>query len=94
MKSEATVETEPDDDFMPKIVFKNNALNDGASGAEKPKKSLFTGLFRLGEKSAPSGPKPTDELNKDVIETRTWLGSRGQRPKVVDRRKADDDDET
>ena len=91
-KAETAVEDEPDDDFMPKIVFKNNALNEASDGAEKPKKSLFTGLFRLGDKKESTGPKPTEELNTEIIETRTWQGSRGQRPKVVDRRKTDDDD--
>ena len=92
-KQEAAYEAEPDDDFMPKIVFKNNALNEASESAGKAKKGLFSGLFRFGEKKEAAGPKPTDELNTDIIETRTWQGSRGQRPKVVDRRSADDDDD-
>ncbi len=91
-KAETVAEPEPDDDFMPKIVFKNNALNE-KDASDKTKKSLFTGLFRLGDKKDSNGPKPTDELNTDIIETRTWQGSRGQRPKVVDRRKTDEEDE-
>jgi len=90
-KQESAAEAVPEDDFMPEIVFKNNALNE-KTGDAKPKASLFSGLFRFGTKKESDGPAPTDELNKDVIEARSWLGSRGQRPKVVDRRKSDDDE--
>lgn len=82
-KQKSVTVEEPDDDFMPQIVFKNNEKNE-------PKKNVFGNIFHFAEKE--NGPKPTDELNTEIIETRTWQGSRGQRPKVVDRRKSDDDD--
>ncbi|MBE6036199.1 MAG: DEAD/DEAH box helicase [Clostridiales bacterium] len=97
-----------DDDFMPQIRMKSKpkdaaqketpAKEDKLGGLfsffSRKKKTTITDPFAEEEKRKAAEAKPTETLDPTVIENRpAWMGSRGARPKVIDRRSGSFDDE-